>query len=869
MANDMLIKASILLSIVLLTLSTNEQTCSENTTLLETTGDAILTVFVNANYGQYCNVSSSKGLQQISTILHIVQTLNKYDYIPGVKLGLRIFDTCRDRITVFRQVLRVAIEQSCAPDYEMGVLVSSQYGHVMDYLHDHSGLPIGVYEERDFTMPLIDILAHYLSTKYKIVDLVYTNADYVLDRFLEVTKDAGVCVKRSDRRVNGDGYGYANVTETVIVAIGQRNDVLRWLGENEESRNSSETWLLLPLDNSDIDDLIPPGSYVIKPEIPRFDLGEFSSTGEFPENSDNSTNHSPYLLDVGKAVIGLAEVFRDLLKRSCPIDNKECSIVTQSPESQREIRDVDVYEVLHVQPRSHSVRYVIATKMQHDLHELIDVAFYEIEVSNLRVLPKTTMPGKPELCLEHLAENCENCMNFQGRSDAHDITKVDVVGKSILKNSIYVPVFLIAIVCGVLACCVMVIFIVHRFVTGEILDGNPALTIVLVLANLFTLLTALPFCVTDDYFGAESLNAWKIFLTTLAFGLTFSIVLSRAFFLALSAGGVFIIHINGYLQSLMTLFMYGVQITISVMFYVLSTMNSAMVARSLIFIALLGYDISLLIGLFVACCYIIRTQRNYYEGRCFFGTAVGLFVIWTIWLTSFMLMHPKNRDAIVSFGIVATAYLIIFSILTPRIYYMVTHTPRRKDPEQRFDRVNRPTNSIVNTIVRQSRSSYDYVHPAENQVLRVPSVYPNYYGNSSPNLKYLERCRSTHRYEMPVYNNYECRAEMKEIDAAYITPRMYIENTRSLAATNDVIYAQPRIYKSQRIILGEKSNAEITCNRDHSSPSPRLHVEMYPMRYTSPTNMERERRIVEEEEDEAEENEENQEDECASRVTRF
>ncbi|XP_077266557.1 G protein coupled receptor bride of sevenless isoform X2 [Temnothorax americanus] len=838
MANDMLIKASILLSIVLLTLSTNEQTCSENTTLLETTGDAILTVFVNANYGQYCNVSSSKGLQQISTILHIVQTLNKYDYIPGVKLGLRIFDTCRDRITVFRQVLRVAIEQSCAPDYEMGVLVSSQYGHVMDYLHDHSGLPIGVYEERDFTMPLIDILAHYLSTKYKIVDLVYTNADYVLDRFLEVTKDAGVCVKRSDRRVNGDGYGYANVTETVIVAIGQRNDVLRWLGENEESRNSSETWLLLPLDNSDIDDLIPPGSYVIKPEIPRFDLGEFSSTGEFPENSDNSTNHSPYLLDVGKAVIGLAEVFRDLLKRSCPIDNKECSIVTQSPESQREIRDVDVYEVLHVQPRSHSVRYVIATKMQHDLHELIDVAFYEIEVSNLRVLPKTTMPGKPELCLEHLAENCENCMNFQGRSDAHDITKVDVVGKSILKNSIYVPVFLIAIVCGVLACCVMVIFIVHRFVTGEILDGNPALTIVLVLANLFTLLTALPFCVTDDYFGAESLNAWKIFLTTLAFGLTFSIVLSRAFFLALSAGGVFIIHINGYLQSLMTLFMYGVQITISVMFYVLSTMNSAMVARSLIFIALLGYDISLLIGLFVACCYIIRTQRNYYEGRCFFGTAVGLFVIWTIWLTSFMLMHPKNRDAIVSFGIVATAYLIIFSILTPRIYYMVTHTPRRKDPEQRFDRVNRPTNSIVNTIVRQSRSSYDYVHPAENQVLRVPSVYPNYY-------------------------------EMKEIDAAYITPRMYIENTRSLAATNDVIYAQPRIYKSQRIILGEKSNAEITCNRDHSSPSPRLHVEMYPMRYTSPTNMERERRIVEEEEDEAEENEENQEDECASRVTRF
>jgi len=127
----------------------------------------------------------------------------------------------------------------------------SQYGHIMNYFRDHDGLPIDIYEEQDFTVSTIDILVHYLSTRYKIVDLVYTNADSVLDRFLEVTKDSGVCVKRSDRHVNADRY--ANVTETVIVAIGKRNDVLRWLGENEKSRDSRETWLLLPLDNSNID----------------------------------------------------------------------------------------------------------------------------------------------------------------------------------------------------------------------------------------------------------------------------------------------------------------------------------------------------------------------------------------------------------------------------------------------------------------------------------------------------------------------------------------------------------------------------------------------------------------------------------------
>jgi len=88
-------------------------------------------------------------------------------------------------------------------------------------------------------------------------------------------------------------------------------------------------------------------------------------------------------------------------------------------------------------------------------------------------------------------------------------------------------------------------------------------------------------------------------------------------------------------------------------------------------------------------------------------------------------------------------------------------------------------------------------------------------------------------------------------------------------ATNDVIYAQPKIYKSQRIILRERSNAETICNRDNSSPIPRLHVEMYPIRYTSPTNIARKQKIDEDEEGEEEEEDENQEDESASRVTRF
>lgn len=119
-------------------------------------------------------------------------------------------------------------------------------------------------------------------------------------------------------------------------------------------------------------------------------------------------------------------------------------------------------------------------------------------------------------------------------------------------------------------------------------DGNPTFAIVLVLANVFTLLTVLPFCMTDDYFGATNLDARKILHTALALGFTFSIMLSRALFLALSTGDVYIIHINGYLHSLMVFFMSGVQVAISVMYFVLNAKNSVVIARSPIFIALLG-----------------------------------------------------------------------------------------------------------------------------------------------------------------------------------------------------------------------------------------------------------------------------------------
>lgn len=130
-------------------------------------------------------------------------------------------------------------------------------------------------------------------------------------------------------------------------------------------------------------------------------------------------------------------------------------------------------------------------------------------------------------------------------------------------------------------------------------------------------------------------------------------------------------------------------------------------------------------------------------------------------------------------------------------------------------------------------------------------------------LKLLELYKNTTNVNTHIYK----RTAFKNI--------INFQSLRNLeVASNDVIYAQPRIYKShnQRVTLGEKSNTETICDRD-SSPTLRIYNEIYPMRYASLTNMIKEQKIDEEDETEDEENEEEQkdrrEDEALSKVTRL
>ncbi|XP_043485302.1 protein bride of sevenless isoform X2 [Leptopilina heterotoma] len=767
-------------------------TCLKKNTFLETKGNAVISVFVDANYGPQCNDSSIKGHQQVSTALKVIETLNKNSFVPGMTIGVNFYDTCEDKMHVYKQILTIGANSECTLEYNMGILIADNYKTTLEPFKQYGLLPIINYKMENLTNPLIDILVHFLTTKYETIDLVLATSPYVLGRFLDVSKDNGLCVKS----YLGFSEMGNSTTERVIVALGGKEEIQSWISQSDNERNGvRETWIVLPIDDSILDDVLPEGSFVINTEAFTSSQQGASSSSHLGGTTSKSLIHSPYLLSIGKAIIEVAHVLQRLREASCPppppsstssssSHGNHCTLPRFDPNTREDLSNTETYDILQIPHKSQYLKYII---QQNINHEYFPIATYRINSESHKIQPQKILTKLTRLCTKQDSVNCQKCANFQERS-AHGLVKIGIDG-SILKSGVWIPIYLTIMVSGTFACIVIFLFILYRYFVDESLDGNPFLTLILILGTIFMLQTILPFCMDDEYMGAVHLNSRKIFISTLAFGLIFSIMLSRAFFLAFSVGGIFTVHINGYLQSLMVFFMFGVQVVISTMYFALGANDPSEVLRSPSFIGLLGYDIFLLACLLIVSCFITQIQRNYNEGKCFFATVIGILIVWTIWVTCFILMDASVRDIIVCFGIIATAYLIIIGILIPRTYYMVTHSSRDKNFGPRFDPTDLGPDPRMNTMARQAldfqsrHPFYEYVRPSVDGIsnagnFRIP-MYPNCYGSVSPYLTQpIRNNRSpTEHQRTPGYNNYGFHPEMREVENAYVVPRVCIENT--------------------------------------------------------------------------------------------
>uniref|UniRef100_A0A182W168 G-protein coupled receptors family 3 profile domain-containing protein n=1 Tax=Anopheles minimus TaxID=112268 RepID=A0A182W168_9DIPT len=284
---------------------------------------------------------------------------------------------------------------------------------------------------------------------------------------------------------------------------------------------------------------------------------------------------------------------------------------------------------------------------------------------------------------------------------------------------------------GILLCAAILIFLIVRVCMDDILEGHPLGSILLLVSLILQFAAFIPFSLeytgyTADLAGhrTDAMLTWnahctvKIFLVSMCYCMTFSLLLCRAIMLAsIGSEGGFLSHINGYIQSVICGFSTLVQLGLSTQLVIVLHANSHSISCGEIyyghwFWAVIAYDGVLLVSLIFLAPFIFRSQRNYREGLLLVTGSVLCLVIWTVWIPLCMFGY-EWREAAISLGLVATALAVLVGIMIPRCFLMV-RSIARSDLVQALPSLTSLAFAQANQFI-SDQSVYECVNPAMRQ----------------------------------------------------------------------------------------------------------------------------------------------------------
>lgn len=262
-----------------------------------------------------------------------------------------------------------------------------------------------------------------------------------------------------------------------------------------------------------------------------------------------------------------------------------------------------------------------------------------------------------------------------------------------IRSELWVAIGLTVSTLGILLCMAILTFIIVRICMEDVLEGNPIGSVVMLIALITQFASFFPF--TIEYAGfrhdpqssneaVEVLNSMciiKIFVVSVCYCFTFSLLLSRAIMLAsIGSEGGFLSHVNGYIQSIICIFSFLVQLGLSTQLLIMMHAHQRHVTCESVyygnwFWAIIGYDAMLLLILVLLSPFIFRSQRNYQEGILIVVTSVLCLVCWIIWIPLSMIDN-NFREMMVPLGVQATGWIILGSLMVPRCFLIVRSIAR-------------------------------------------------------------------------------------------------------------------------------------------------------------------------------------------------
>lgn len=243
------------------------------------------------------------------------------------------------------------------------------------------------------------------------------------------------------------------------------------------------------------------------------------------------------------------------------------------------------------------------------------------------------------------------------------------------RSEAWVFAFLSLSLLGILFCISILIFILICIFRRDILEGNPILTLALLLAVTLLFCSILPFSLEYNKYTLNTLCLLKALGLTLGYALVFALLLSRCILLATASKEIgFMSHIAGPVQSFLCLFIFGVQAALSIQI----VGRSSEIFKGNSFVYLMSYNTMLLLLLLCLCPLIFKCQRNYREGKYFSIAIILTTCAWFIWLPLYTVLEEEWKEIMLCIGVIATAGIFLGSIFIPRTYLMTIAAAREK-----------------------------------------------------------------------------------------------------------------------------------------------------------------------------------------------
>lgn len=355
--------------------------------------------------------------------------------------------------------------------------------------------------------------------------------------------------------------------------------------------------------------------------------------------------------------------------------------------------------------------------------------------------------------LESPGKDCSTCYNFReiyelielNKKDIEESKKqiLDIVFKVDLKSDSFTVVIISLSVMGIIACLVILGFLLYRIIQRDVLEGNPTITILLLLSIIYNYLVITPFVVTIEpnieYFDYYTKLLCYIRLTSIisSFNFIFSLLLTRCLMLSFcDHDGALMSHINGYIQSSFCFFITIIQILFLVNLFLIKFIFDVDIKCDIIegnYIYMLGYNLILLFLLTLTIPFIYKNRRNYYEGVYMTITICSIVLAWVVWI--YLYIDSNYNESLLILGIFLTSTLILIIIFIPRTYHMIINIVRDNITSilPALSSHYMSSGNIHNIHYRSTQALYDIVNDTENKHLG--EVNPYYISRNEAKLR--------------------------------------------------------------------------------------------------------------------------------------